>query len=249
MPKDTSTVSAVEKGPKGRNVFTIPHGPRLAPMPKQMPPPCTKYSPNMNAVRSHSSMASIGIGRPTVEPEARPPPGSYDVRLPQAKAPYISSLTRDKGSFLDRRSGAPNVSYVIEDKYVPRGGTISSHVSRFAPMPRSCSPGPGVYDFATTATRNNKGTVFSSSFFARQRPNIKFAVGGGGDGDNTRSAAFSRCGPADISFCSASRMTKIIDAVEDDLDLVEDRGVRSDMDFLKSVREDILRWKMKSALE
>lgn len=247
-----STVSAKPSPPSvmGRIAYTIPHGPRMTPIPKQLPPPSTHYTPNYGAVRSHSSMASIGCGRKPDRVEERPPPGHYNIQSPALKPLYLSSLTREKGSFLETRSAAPNVSYAVVDGYAPKGGKIQNTLPRFPKEAVSVTPCPGSYDFSTTAIRNTKGTVFSRSLATRPRPRVTYDASNGTLDHKSGGPAFARASTyGTMSYCAASKISRLIDSMEDELDQVDDKAVRSDLEFLKGVREDIVRWKIKSALE
>jgi hypothetical protein len=195
-------------------------------------------------------MASIGVGRKPERLDERPAPGQYNLPSPALKPLYISALTREKGSFLETRSAAPNVSYTLPDNYAPKGGKIQTSLPRFPKELPSVSPGPGAYDFGTAATRNAKGTVFSRSLATGPRPRVTHDASTGTLNLKSGSSAFARATDSGhISFSAASKISRLIDSMEDELDQVDDRAVRSDLEFLKGVREDIVRWKIKSALE
>lgn len=127
-----------------------------------------------------------------------------------------------------------------------KGGIIPK-VARFSPIPGAGTPEPtvgGTFSVLDLRPSECRGAVISKTPQPRGggtkvRPSLM---------DPHRVSAFERCMVPDVSFAAARFATRSIMMDGDAYDAVDDPKLKADVAFLKSVREDIARWQLKSAL-
>jgi hypothetical protein len=228
--------------------WTIPRAALISEMDvhRSISPPCTKYVPKR--LDSHVAEARMIPRRDLVRMPLSDPGACEPRPLPKPKC-FFSNLPKDKGGFLSRTS--EGADFMMQPKGIgsthTKGGVIPK-VGRFSPMPGAGTPMPiSSSDFSVLdlpPPTHCRGAVISKTPQPRGggtkwRPSFN---------DSRVVSAFEKCTVPDVSFAAARFATRSILMDGDEYDTIDDPKLKADEAFLKSVREDIARWKLKSAL-